>query len=120
MKLPALVAVLCALGLPVEARVFKNLKGQTIEGSLTGVDAVNADIMRGDGKKFKVPLSTLSAEDQKFCTDWRAANPEMKLTVKAEGVTAAGTRQTTNAQDSNRSGNTSTSTTSRTRMLEEG
>lgn len=120
MKLPALLGVLCALCVSAEARVFTNLKGQTIEGSLTGVDASNADILRGDGRKFKVALNTLSAEDQKFCTDWRTANPEMKLTVKADGVTAAGTRQTTNSQDSQRSGTTSASITARTRMLEEG
>lgn len=120
MKLPALFAVVCAFCLPAEARVFTNLKGQTVEGSLTGVDNTNAEIMRGDGKKFKVPLNTLSTEDQKFCTDWRTANPEMKLTVKAEGVTAAGTRQTKNSQDTERSGDTASTVTARTRVLEEG
>jgi hypothetical protein len=98
------------------ARTFTNQKGQSFEGTLASVDSANAEMLGKDGKKYKVALSALSDADRKFCTDWLAANPPMKLTIKAEGFTAKGTRQTENAA----SGNGSTSTVSRTRTLQEG
>jgi hypothetical protein len=87
------------------AKTFTNQKGQTIDGSLTSVDATNAVIKKGDGQSVTVPLKMLSAEDQKYCADWRAANPQIKLTVKADSVTAAGTRKSGTAGSS--SGSTS-------------
>jgi hypothetical protein len=113
--------VLLALPAIVRARTFTNQKGQTFEGSLVAVDAKSAEIMRGDGKKFKVALETLSADDRKFCTEWREANPNLKLTLKAEAVTAAGSRQTQNAQNHDGAGTRdTTSTTSRSRAQEQG
>ena len=80
------------------------------------VDSTSAELMSKEGKKYKVALTTLSDADQKVCLDWLAANPQIKLTVKAEGFTAKGTRQTNNAA----SGGGGTSTVSRTRTLQEG
>ena len=114
-KLLIIPAILALVLTPALARTFTNLKGQKFEGTLSGADALNAEIERADGRKFKVPLATLTAEDRLYCEEWRVANPAIKLTVKADAVTAPGTRQTTN--DSTRG---STSTTSRTRQLEEG
>ena len=113
-------ALLTILASVASGRTFTNTKGQSFEGTLVSVDGTSANVVSADGKKFKVPLTGLSAEDQKFCADWRAANPVIKLTVKAEAITARGTRQTDN--DSSRSGSStsSTSVTSRTRTLNEG
>lgn len=108
-----LLHLLCSAA---DARTFTNLKGQKIEGTLVAADALHAEIERNDGKKFKVPLSTLTPEDRLFCEEWRVANPPMKLTVKAEAVTAAGTRRTVNSTESDNS----SSAVSRTRVLEEG
>jgi len=119
-KLIYLISTLCALLPGASARTFTNQKGQTFEGSVVAVDATNAEILRGDGKKFKVALTTLSAEDQKFCNDWRVANPALKLTVKADSVTAAGTRKSDTDSSSNGSTGNSTSVTSRSRVMEEG
>ena len=101
-------------------RTFTNTKGQSFEGTLVSVDGTSADVVSAEGKKFKVSLTGLSAEDQKFCADWRAANPVIKLTVKADSVTAKGTRQTNNESTNSRSSTSSSSETSRTRSLEEG
>jgi hypothetical protein len=119
-KLIFIPVVLCALLSVAGARTFKNQKGQAIEGSLTAVDAVNAVITKGDGAKVTVPLKMLSAEDQKFCTEWRAANPEIKLTVKADSVTAAGSRKTGSGQSQEGSSTSSTSVTEKSRVSEEG
>jgi hypothetical protein len=98
------------------ARTFTNQKGQTIEGSVTSVDAANAVIKKGDGQSVTVPLKMLSAEDQKFCAEWRVANPQIKLTVKADSVTAAGTRKS----GASGSSSGSTSVTERSRESEAG
>lgn len=113
-------ALITVFASAASGRTFTNTKGQSFEGTLLSVDSTSADVVSKDGRKFKMPLAGLSAEDQKFCADWRAANPAMKLTVKAEAITARGTRQTDN--DSSRSGSStsSTSVTSRTRTLDEG
>lgn len=113
-------ALLTIFASVASGRTFTNTKGQSFEGTLVSVDGTSADVVSADGKKFKVPLAGMSAEDQKFCADWRAANPVIKLTVKAAAITAKGTRQTDN--DSSRSGSStsSTSVTSRTRTLNEG
>lgn len=116
MKFLPLVPILALLALPVFARTFTNQKGQTFDGTLSSVDSTSAEILGRDGKKYKVALNTLSDADKKFCTDWLAANPPIKLTVKAEGFTEKGTRQTNN----DASASASSSTVSRTRTLKEG
>jgi hypothetical protein len=120
MKLLLVLSTLCALLSGAAARTFTNQKGQTFEGTLIAVDATSAELMRDDGKKFKVALNTLSAEDQKFCTDWRTAHPALKLTVKADAVTAAGSRQSRDSQNRDGGSTSSTSTTSRSRAQDEG
>ena len=120
MKRLLLFAVLTVLTSAASGRTFTNQKGKAFEGTLLSVDSTSAEIMSKEGKKYKVPLEGLSAEDQKFCMDWRAANPAMKLTVKAEALTAKGTRQTNNESSNSGSSTSSTSTTSRTRTLDEG
>ena len=120
MKSTLLPAVFCASLSIASGRTFTNQKGQTFEGSVVAVDATNAELMRDDGKTIKVALNTLSPEDQRFCSDWRAANPPLKLTVKADSLTAAGTRRTQNSQNSEGGSSSATSSTSRNRAQEEG
>ena len=111
-----LLLLLAALTAAATARTFTNQKGQSFEASLISADSKSAELMGADGKKYRVALTTLSDADQTFCRAWLAAHPPIKLTVKAEGFTAKGTRATNNGQD--RSGDTNT--TSRTRTLQEG
>ena len=116
MKLLILPAILGALLAAAGARTFTNLKGQKIEGMIVSADALTVEIEKTAGGRFKVPLNTLSEDDRLFCEEWRVANPAIKLTVKADAVTAAGSRQTKNAVE----GGSSSSTISRTRVVEEG
>ncbi len=116
MNLPLLFAVSLLAAFPAGARTFTNQEGREIEATLTGADSTAAELMGADGKKYKVLLKTLSEADQAYCREWLAANPPLKLTVKAESFTAKGTRATNNSQ----SGGSSTSTTARTRTLQEG
>lgn len=82
---------------------------------IVSADALTVEIEKTAGGRFKVPLNTLSEDDRLFCEEWRVANPAIKLTVKADAVTAAGSRQTKNAVE----GGSSSSTISRTRVVEE-
>ncbi|HEX2747948.1 MAG TPA: hypothetical protein VHM91_08120 [Verrucomicrobiales bacterium] len=116
MKLVLVSALIGALLSSAGARTFTSQKGQTIEGSLTSVDAINAVITKGDGQKVTVPLKLLAEADQKFCADWRTANPVIKLTVKADSVTAAGSRKSGTSQSSS----SSSSMTEKSRVSEEG
>lgn len=110
------VLALTLLSCPLFARTFTNLKGQKIEGTIVAADALHVEIERSDRRKFKIPLADLSQEDRLFCEEWRVANPPMKLTVKVDAVTAAGTRRTINSSERDNS----SSAVSRTRVLEEG
>ena len=113
---PVMALLALALTVPLEARTFTNQKGQKFSGILVGADSRNAEIQGMDGKKYTVALSSLCDDDRKYCADWLASNPTIKLTVKAESFTQKGTRQTSN--DSEASGDTAT--VSRTRALKEG
>ena len=114
--IPVLAVLVLGFSVRVDARTFTNLKGQKFSGILTGADSKNAEIQGVDGKKYTVALSTLCDDDRRYCADWLASNPTIKLTVKAEGFTQKGTRQTSN--DTDASGDTAT--VSRTRALKEG
>jgi hypothetical protein len=121
MKTVHLLSVVCAfLTTAAAARTFTDQKGRTFEGSLVAVDSTSAEVLRGDGKKFKVPLETLSADDRKFCEEWRAANPVLKLTVKADSVTADGSRESASSSSQSSGSNSSSANFSRSRAREEG
>jgi hypothetical protein len=116
MRILITTALLAVLAVWAQSRTFTNQKGNTFEATLISADALQAELMGGNGKRYKVAIRTLSEADQKFCRDWAAANPQIKLTVKAEGFRAKGSRDEKDGQG--RSGDTSTS--NRTQTAQEG
>lgn len=116
MKILLCTALLTLLNVIAPARTFTNTKGKTFEATLLSADALVAELVGKDGKKYKVAIETLSAADQKFCQQWAAANQQLRLTVKVEGFTAKGSRKSTDSQG----GSSDTSTSSRTRTEQEG
>jgi hypothetical protein len=116
MRILITTALLAVLTVGAQARTFTNQKGRTFDATLLSADALQAELMGADGKKYKIVIATLSEADQKFCRDWVAANPQLKLTVKAEGFRAKGSRDEKDGQG--RSGDTSTST--RSQSAQEG
>ncbi len=75
--------LLCILPAALHARAFTDTKGRVLEGELTSVSNGQAIIKRTtDGKTLAVPLSLLSAEDQKFAADFAAASIRASFDVK--------------------------------------
>jgi len=75
---PGLCALLAViLGIPLgttlaETRQWTNLEGKTITGELKGVDGEQASLLVG-GRKFEIPLASLSTADQAYIREWQAA-----------------------------------------------
>ncbi len=57
--------------------VFTDKKGQTIEAALLSItpDKSKIGIERRDGRKFEIPILTLSLNDQQFIKNWIKGNP---------------------------------------------
>lgn len=71
------IALLCLLGLLVsgaEARTFTNTAGKKIEAELIGVEKEAAILKLGNGRTAKVPLNSLSEEDQTYAKSWHEEN----------------------------------------------
>ncbi len=78
-----LLTFLTALPLRAEMRTFKNTKGEEIKAELVSATADRAELKREDGKKFSVPLATLSEEDRKWIAAWTKAHPHFKVQMAA-------------------------------------
>ncbi|NOY00841.1 MAG: hypothetical protein GXP30_14090, partial [Verrucomicrobia bacterium] len=57
--------------------VFTDKKGQTIEAALLSInpDKSKIGIERRDGRKFEIPILSLSLDDQQFIKNWLEGNP---------------------------------------------
>lgn len=61
----------------IQAREFKDAKGRVIEAELVGATHDGkVEIERG-GKKFVVPISMFSVDDQTYIKDWLEKNPSL-------------------------------------------
>ncbi|MEM0898248.1 MAG: hypothetical protein AAGJ79_15365 [Verrucomicrobiota bacterium] len=58
---------------------FVNKAGQKLEAKLIGADATRAQIQRKDGKKFILPIDSLSDLDQSFIKKWVKKNPKLGI-----------------------------------------
>ncbi len=59
-----------------QLRVFTNRGGVSIKASMKGVKQDKVEIIREDGRKFTLPISALSEDDQAFVKQWRENHPE--------------------------------------------
>lgn len=60
-----------------EARTFTNTAGKTINAELVGVNGKTAILKLDNGKQAKVPLTSLSKDDQVYVTSWWQKNKNM-------------------------------------------
>ena len=74
---------LMTLPLRAELRTFKNTKGEEIKAEIIGVTGGRVELKREDGKKFSVPVSSLSEEDGKWITEWAKTHKHFKVQVAA-------------------------------------
>lgn len=79
--LPLLFAA--CLPLRAEIRTFKNDKGVEIKAELVSATPTHAELKREDGKKYTVPIRTLSEADQKWIAEWAKTHKHFKLQVAA-------------------------------------
>jgi len=71
------------LPLHAELRTFKNTKGEEIKAEILDATDARAELKREDGKKFFVPLTSLSEADQKWIAEWRKTHKRFKVEVSA-------------------------------------
>ena len=91
--LPCCLAVLLLLPLHAEVRTFKNDKGVEIKAELISATETHAELKREDGKRYTVPVRSLSEADQKWITEWRQTHKHFKLQA-AVTVKKGNTRET--------------------------
>lgn len=78
------LSLLMALSLKAgELRTFKNTKGEEIKAAIITATAKDVELQREDGKKFTVPLASLSEADQAWVADWRKTHKHFKVEVSA-------------------------------------
>ncbi|WP_227021661.1 SHD1 domain-containing protein [Oceaniferula marina] len=79
-----------ALSPSTAARTFTNTEGKTINAELIDVAEDSVTLKLSNGKKAKVPLSSLSEADQEFAKSWQEKNKnkisesDVKLTITKE------------------------------------
>jgi SLA1 homology domain 1, SHD1 len=76
-------AFLTASPLRAELRTFKNTKGEEIKAEMIGATDSRVELKREDGKKFSVPLTTLSEADRQWVAEWRKKHKQYKVEVVA-------------------------------------
>jgi hypothetical protein len=69
--------------LHAELRVFKNTKGEEIKAEMITATDTHAELKRDDGRKFTVPLASLSEADRAWITEWRKTHKHFKVQVQA-------------------------------------
>ncbi len=65
------------------ARTWTNQTGTQIEAELTGIEGGNAMLQKG-GQIFRVPVTSLSPDDQAFIRAWKPAAPAAKTSSTEE------------------------------------
>ncbi len=66
-----------------EIRTFTSTKGAEIKAALISSTDTHAELKREDGKKFTVPLNTLSEADRAWIAEWRKTHKHYKVQVLA-------------------------------------
>lgn len=93
------VAVFGHLAVQAEVRTFTNSAGKTIEAELTGVAEDQALLKLKNGRQTKVPLASLSAEDQAYVKSWHEQNKDkvtagdVRLAIEKSSRRIQGERQ---------------------------
>ena len=75
--------LLTVMPLRAEVRAFKNTKGEEIKAELLSVNGPRVELKREDGKKFSVPISSLSEADRKWIAEWAKTHRHFKVQVVA-------------------------------------
>lgn len=70
----AVVSLFCTLIARAELRSFTNTEGKSIKAELVAMEGEAAVLKLGNGRTAKVPLKSLSAEDQTFIKTWWEKN----------------------------------------------
>src|SRR5689334_6777693 len=65
------IALMTALPLYAELRTFKNTKGEEIKAEMVNATDSHVELKREDGRKFLVPLASLSEADRTWIAEWR-------------------------------------------------
>lgn len=103
MKLPLLLAMAVLISAPAlraEPRVFTNTEGRSVKAELVALEDNKTVVMRLANRKIaKVPLDTLSANDQSYVRKWWEDNKDkldpMDFVLKIDRDTDAVDRKTT-------------------------
>ncbi|MBC2601546.1 hypothetical protein [Puniceicoccus vermicola] len=110
MRLGRLLPIFCGLVilggfstlLGTEVRTFTNNEGQSIQASLESVDDTYVEIRREDGRRFTIPLQTLSREDQEYVKKWvslQAISDERLFEISAKRLDENETKSTQTGLD---------------------
>jgi hypothetical protein len=82
-----LLLILAAFVTPVplyaELRAFKNIRGEEIKAEMLAATDTHAELKREDGRKFNVPLATLSEADRKWIAEWRKTHRHYRVQMQA-------------------------------------
>lgn len=83
MKLPCCLLLMMVSRLPVsgQMRTFASVKGGEIRAEITGCTDTVAELRREDGKRFTVPLATLSEADRTWIAEWRKTHKPYRVQV---------------------------------------
>ena len=80
MKLPLLLAMAVLIGAPelqAEPRVFTNAEGRSVKAELVALEDNKTVVMRMANRKIaRVPIDTLSTNDQSYVRKWWADNKD--------------------------------------------
>lgn len=79
--LPLLLGLAISANAAESSRDWTDVKGRKITGKLVGKDDTSAEILLKTGKRAKVPLASLSEEDQKYIAA-ADVHPDPELTAK--------------------------------------
>lgn len=113
MKLPLLLAMAVLIGAPAlhaEPRVFTNAEGRSVKAELVALEDNKTVVMRMANRKIaRVPIDTLSANDQSYVRKWWADNKDklnpMDFVLKINRETDVVDRKTTRSGGQGGGGN---------------
>jgi hypothetical protein len=83
--LPLILGLAISASAAEASRDWTDVKGRKITGKLVGKDDKSAEILLKTGKRAKVPLASLSEEDQKYI-EAADVHPDPELTAKTLAV----------------------------------
>ncbi len=72
-KLVAIVVILSPCQAEEAVREWTNTEGKTITATLMEVDETKVTLRLENGRRYEVPLDSLSESDREFCSEWIAS-----------------------------------------------